>query len=148
MDYETRIAFNEVDYGRVIFHGAVHAMVQKAIEEHYLAAGVDLRQVFRELRVGTPVIESRVVFVSPLTYLDRVVVRTGITDLTEKGFRMLFNLLAIPDERLAVAGHLRHRFVSTQTFRGTVAPAELLDKFRQLKSDKPIVDSVERYQYE
>lgn len=148
MDYRTRIAFHEVDYGRVIFHGSIHAMVQKALDEHYVAAGVDLRQIFRELKVGTPVIESRAVFVSPLMYLDEVVIQTGIVDLTEKGYRMLFNILALPGERLAVAGHLRHRFVDTRSFRGTSAPPQLLEQLQRLKADTPLVDSLKAYKYD
>ncbi|HEY8449242.1 MAG TPA: thioesterase family protein [Bacillota bacterium] len=146
--YQTRIAFHEIDYGRVIFHGAVHGIVQKALEELYLDAGIDLRQLFREQRIGIPIVESRCVFVAPLLYLDLVEVRCGIADLTPKGYRMLFNLYVLPDERLAVAGHLRHRFVDTRQFRGVEASEEVLAAFRRLEPGEPLVDSVTAYRYD
>lgn len=148
MAYRTRVKFSQVDAGAVLFHARIHELAEEAIEEYYASAGVNLRVLIREFHVGVPVVESRCVYVSPLRYLTEVDIEVGVADLTSRGYRMLYNVHALPERRLAAAGHLRHRFVDTRTFRGTEVSSDILERFRPLIRQDGLVDDARAYRFE
>ena len=129
--FETELSVRPDDLD---FFQHVHA---SKYQDYVLAARFDQMErcygismeAFMEKGLGWYVRDFQIEYKRSLGLGDRFRVRTWIHDFFRTGVRVRFEILRLPDEKLACRGESRYTLISLQTSRPQVIPDWVMDKY-------------------
>ncbi len=125
MRAQFEIGWEDVDYARVLYYARYYFFVDRAFSAWMHQHGLYYRKMHEEWSVATPIVTSHCRYRGPLRLEDRVEVRLQLDDLTDRGYRVHFHLVRLPDDVLVAEGHTEHRFVDPAARRPCPPPAPL-----------------------
>jgi YbgC/YbaW family acyl-CoA thioester hydrolase len=125
MRAQFEIGWEDVDYARVLYYARYYFFVDRAFSAWMHTHGLYYRTMHEEWSVAIPIVTSHCRYRGPLRLEDRVEVRLGLVDLTERGYRINFHLFRLADDALVAEGFTEHRFVDPAVRRPCAPPAPL-----------------------
>src|SRR5437667_12818553 len=86
---EHKVRWSEVDPAGIVFYPRFFEWFDLATEALFDSLGLPLVEIFPKYRVvGVPIVESGARFTSPVRYGDHVRIRSTVTEVKEKTFRV------------------------------------------------------------
>jgi YbgC/YbaW family acyl-CoA thioester hydrolase len=125
MRAQFEVGWEDVDYARVLYYARYYFFVDRAFSAWMHTHGLYYRQMHEEWSVATPIVTSHCRYRGPLRLEDRLEARLELANLTERGYRINFHLIRLPDDALVAEGYTEHRFVDPAIRRPCEPPAPL-----------------------
>lgn len=86
-------------------------------------------QAFADRGLGWFMVTANIHFKRPLGWGDKMVVRTGIDQITETGCRVSFEIEKLPTRKRVCDGHCDYTLVTLATGRATPLPDDIREKY-------------------
>ena len=125
MRAEFEVGWEDVDFARVLYYARYYLFVDRGFSAWMHAHGLYYRKMHEEWSVATPIVTSHCRYRGPLRLEDRLEVRLELDNLTQRGYRINFHLIRLPDAALVAEGHTEHRFVDPSIRRPCEPPGAL-----------------------
>jgi YbgC/YbaW family acyl-CoA thioester hydrolase len=131
--FRRRVTFDDVDFARVPFYGRYFSWVSEAESEALNQNGLGYTELVGQRGIGFPIVDAHCHYHRPLAIDQEFDVHVSIRNLSLRGFELAFEIYREADGVRICDGALVRRFVDTATFRGTVLPPDLLERFKGLE---------------
>lgn len=82
--YQFRVEWGDTDAAGIVFSPNFYKWMDEAIHYYFESIGYPLSKLFREKKIGLPIIESSCKFQKPLYSPENAVIHTTIMELREK----------------------------------------------------------------
>jgi YbgC/YbaW family acyl-CoA thioester hydrolase len=125
MRAQFEVGWEDVDYARVLYYARYYFFVDRAFSAWMHTHELYYRRMHEEWSVATPIVTSHCHYRGPLRLEDRLEVRLALDDLTERGYRINFQLIRLPEDALVAEGYTEHRFVDPAVRRPCAPPPPL-----------------------
>lgn len=125
MRAQFEVGWEDVDYARVLYYARYYFFVDRAFSAWMHTHGLYYRTMHEEWSVATPIVTSHCRYRGPLRLEDRLEARLQLDNLTQRGYRIDFHLIRLPDNVLVAEGYTEHRFVNPAERRPCEPPAPL-----------------------
>ncbi|HEV8439148.1 MAG TPA: thioesterase family protein [Methylomirabilota bacterium] len=88
-EYRVKVRWSEADPAGIVFYPRFFEWFDLSTEALFESVGLPWPVIFPRYRiVGVPIVESGARFVAPVRYGDEVTIRSALTELEEKTFRV------------------------------------------------------------
>ncbi len=124
--YETTVRFAHVDPAKVVYFARVYEMAHEAFEELMASLGLPVGPLFEESKWGMPLVHTEATYRRPWRLGERVRIEGRITEMSERSIQFEYEFKDESGETRTRV-HMRHVFVSMETFEPRSAPREFID---------------------
>lgn len=131
---KSRIYFNQVDPGGILFYGEVFNIVHSAYEEMLNSFDLDTNY-FEHSEFAIPIIHSEADYLKPVKFGDEIITKIVVSELKTSSFSLEFEIQDIIGNILVKVKTV-HVFVKKKGFSKTELPTGLRSKLNELYSTK------------
>jgi len=131
---KSRIYFNQVDPGGILFYGEVFNIVHSAYEEMLNSFDLDTNY-FEHSEFAIPIIHSEADYLKPVKFGDEIITKIVVSELKTSSFSLEFEIQDIIGNILVKVKTV-HVFVKKKGFAKTELPTGLRNKLNELYSTK------------
>ena len=135
MRAQFEVGWEDVDYARVLYYARYYLFVDRGFSAWMHTHGLHYRTMHEEWSVATPIVTSHCGYRGPLRLEDRLEVRLALDNLTQRGYRINFHLLRLPEEALVAEGYTEHRFVDPAIRRPCEPPEALYTALQAMATE-------------
>ena len=87
-DYKFQVRWGDTDAAGIVFYPNFYKWMDEATHEYFSAIGSPSSKLYKEERIGLPLLEANCVFKSPLFFEDFVTVQSSVSELQNKVFKI------------------------------------------------------------
>ena len=135
MRAQFEVGWEDVDYARVLYYARYYFFVDRSFSAWMHAHGLYYRKMHEEWSVATPIVTSHCRYRGPLRLEDRLEVRLELDNLTQRGYRINFQLFRLPEQALVGEGYTEHRFVDPAIRRPCEPPEPLYTALQAMAAE-------------
>ncbi|WP_087972011.1 acyl-CoA thioesterase [Oceanobacillus rekensis] len=127
VEYPLKVRWGDTDAAGIVFYPNFYKWMDEATHEFFSHIGYPTSTLYKEQQIATPLLETKCEFKSPLFFEDEVIVRSIVTELHRKVFKISHTFIR-KDVMVATGYELRAWTSFNAKPKATPIPDEVRNK--------------------